>query len=113
MLLYTGTSTKAIKHYTEFSGHIDSKKSGHTSHKASLFTFHLPPVIKHSVYTLTFSGNTKAYLDLRFSCANDLKCCQTKMIFNYEKKQLNPASERAAAIETRHRVFAKDEKGSY
>lgn len=108
LLLCTGAPTQPIKHNTEFFGHIDSTKSAHTSHKASLSTFHLPPVIKHIECPLTFSGNTKADWDLLFCCSNDLGTCQAKIIFIYRKRQLNPASEGAAAIETRHSLFAYD-----
>lgn len=39
-----------------------------------------------SVYPLTFSGNTKAYLVVLFCCFNDLWCCQTEIIPCYKEK---------------------------
>lgn len=39
-----------------------------------------------SLYPLTFSGNTKACLDVLFSCSNDLGSCQTEIIPHYSQK---------------------------
>lgn len=66
-----------------------------------------------SLYPLTFSGNTKACLQVLFSCSNDLSSCQTEIIPGYKqskkkkKKAAFQASLGAAAIETRTTVFAK------
>lgn len=61
-----------------------------------------------SLYPLTFSGNTKACLDVPFPCSNDLGSCQTEIIPHYsQKKQLLLAFEEAAATETRTKVFTK------
>lgn len=66
-----------------------------------------------SVNPLTFSGNTKAYLDVLLSCSNDLGSC-TEIIPCYkQRKQLLLASERAAAIETRTTVFTKVNRGDH
>lgn len=75
------------------------------THSSYSFFVHISPDSCNktycSVYPLTFSGNTNIYLDVLFSCSNDLGSCQTKMILHYKlKKQLLLASWGAVAIET-------------
>lgn len=92
----------------QFLSHIDSGKLAHTSHAATLFTFHLPPIIKHIVCPLTFREIPKRTLDLLFCVVMIFESARTKLVTSI-KTQLHPASDGGAAIATRHSVFAEDE----
>lgn len=50
----------------------------------TLLAFHLPPVIKHTVCRLTFSGNTKADFRSAGLCPNDLETSPSKISYIYK-----------------------------